>query len=202
MRFVLYPLALALTCVTPPVLSQGNRYIDTEQQCLKIHGTWTPSKYGLRGQGITMKSCYVDMNPYGECRQAGGHSIDNAPDEIRCQLPHSELGKMAQCRENQGLWAKIGQSFLCYLEAAEKKCRQEGGNWDIGLGDQFYCFKTAIDGGKPCMDSSDCQFACLYTGPPLPVGEQVAGKCQSSNRSSGECYSRVTRGKLDGYMCP
>lgn len=204
MRFVLYILAFVLTIASPPAFSQGKRYIDTEEQCLTIHGTWAPSRYDLRGQGMIMKSCYVDMNPYGECKQAGGHNIDNAPDQIRCQLPQSKLGKMAQCRKNHGLWAMNEWSFLCYLEAEEQMCRQEGGSWELGgMGKSlFYCYKAAIDAGKPCRDNSECQFGCRYAGPKLPPGEQVVGKCESSNRSSFECYSDVVNGKYGGYRCP
>lgn len=149
-----------------------------------------------------MKSCYVDMNPYGECRQAGGYNIDKVPDEIRCELPQSELGRMAQCRENHGLWKMTGWGLLCYLEAEEQKCLQEGGNWEVGgMANRFYCFKTAIDAGKPCRDESECQFGCRYVGPLSTPGEQVVGKCESSNRSSG-CFSAVIKGKLDSYQCP
>jgi len=185
-----------------PAMSQANRYVDTEHDCLKLNGTWARSSYEL-GQGVVMKACFVDMNPYGECKQAGGRSITNAPDEIRCQLPHSELGKMAQCREKHGLWAPRKRGFLCYLEAEEKKCREEGGSWEIGrMGEMFYCFKTAVDGGKLCSDNSECEFGCFYSGP-LPVTEnEIVGTCSTSNRSSGNCYVVVRHGKIDGPICP
>lgn len=203
MKFIVYPLAVTLITAMPSAFSQSKRYIDTEEQCREIHGTWAPSKYALRGQSITMMSCYVDMNPYGECRQAGGYNIDKAPDEIRCQLPQTDLGRMAQCREKLGLWAMTAQGFLCYPEATEQKCRKEGGRWEIGgIASLFYCYKTAIDGGKPCRDNSECQFGCRYEGPNPPQEKQVVGKCQSSNRSSFECYSDVVDGKYGGYRCP
>jgi hypothetical protein len=38
-------------------------------------------------------------------------------------------------------------------------------------------------------------------GPLSIPGEQVVGKCESSNHSS-DCFSAVIRGKLDRYQCP
>lgn len=185
----------------PSAYSQSKRYIDTEEQCLKILGTWAPSKHALTGQGVTMKSCYVDMNPYGECSQAGGYNIDKAPDEIRCQLPQSELGKMAQCRENHGLWSMTRRSFICYLEAAEQKCRQEGGSWEVGgMASLFRCVITATDAGNPCRDNSDCQLGCRYEGPRPASDEEIIGKCHSSNRAFG-CFVPVVKGKLGTGIC-
>jgi hypothetical protein len=201
MKFVLYLLALVLTFATPPALSQSKRYIDTEEQCLKIQGAWATSTYGLRGQGVIMKSCHVDMNPYGECGQAGGYNIQNVPDERRCQLPQSELGKIAQCRENRGLWAITGWGFLCYLEADEQKCHQEGGNWKVGgMANLFGCVRTASDAGKSCRDNSECQFGCRYDGPRPAPEEEIVGKCHSSNRDFG-CFVAIEKGKLGSGIC-
>ncbi|UCV21862.1 hypothetical protein [Ferribacterium limneticum] len=201
MRLALYLLALVLTLATPPAISKSMLYIDTKEQCLKIKGIWASSKYDLRGQGLTMEACYVDMNPYGECAQTGGYHVQGAPDERRCQLPQSEEGKMTQCREKHGLWTMTVWGFLCYSEADERKCREEGGSWEVGgMANLFRCVKTAADAYKPCRDDSECQFGCRYVGPHPSPDQEVVGKCHGSNKYFG-CFAPVKNGKLGVGMC-
>lgn len=81
-------------------------------------------------------------------------------------------------------------------------CFMRGGDYGIfGLSDRAFCNLKYSDGGKECLDSSECEGECLtraYLREPTP--EFVVGTCQPHHHIFG-CYSHVTNGKPTFSIC-
>jgi hypothetical protein len=61
------------------------------------------------------------------------------------------------------------------------------------------CVAPFKDGGKKCLDSSDCEGECL-TYASLPEGTPVQGMCEFSIQPGG-CFQPVTNGVAGDEMC-
>lgn len=73
-----------------------------------------------------------------------------------------------------------------------ESCAAKGGDWQTRMAGQF-CNERASDGGKPCMDSDECEGACLESEP-------GKGAC-SEYQTVFSCVTLIEDGKPFGSLC-
>ena|SRR5687767_3094907 len=134
----------------------------------------------------------------GECEEIGAvwYSEDNQPENsgycLRPYINRFECGKLG------GTWSGDEQLpptvRYCLFVERRNACFAKGGNWvrtgEIDMG----CRRKSIDGGKPCKDSSECQFGCR----PAAASETKKsdmGQCAIDDRPLG-CKQYVKDGKI------
>jgi hypothetical protein len=83
----------------------------------------------------------------------------------------------------------------------EADCDAKGGIWmRVGKLQRFGCVIPSKDAKKPCSDSSQCQFRCIYQGRPDFEGDRAVGFC-SVNSSIFGCYGLIAAGKAQEQKC-
>jgi len=94
-----------------------------------------------------------------------------------------------------------------HLSAAQaKQCRADGGYESRGGFGEPICQVRYADGGKPCLNKSDCLGRCISDAPDgdmraVAAGTPVSGHCAAEKEIFG-CYANVEDGKLvEGYFC-
>ncbi len=81
---------------------------------------------------------------------------------------------------------------------AQAECVVTQGRWGaLNWGNWGGCWHPAVDIGKPCKSSSDCQKLCLYKGPTVPTGAEVTGICSEYT----PCRVDVINGRLGASIC-
>ena len=87
------------------------------------------------------------------------------------------------------------------FSAARSQCLGEGGTWGPqGMLRHGLCVRQMADAGKSCASAAECLGKCVYTGPPVPLGAPVEGKCTRSDVGFG-CLNLVRDGKYSGRLC-
>lgn len=104
------------------------------------------------------------------------------------------VGVLLCCVETTGSLA-AGPTFN------QANCEAQGGTWGrFGTYEGNICRLATRDGGRPCMDSSQCESAC-FTDQTLEKNVKVSGKCFEWSDTRGACLNRVQRGKSIGVSC-
>lgn len=82
------------------------------------------------------------------------------------------------------------------------ECRSAGGEWagdEIGRGRLIGCLMPTADANTICLDSSECESACLYD-PALDARDGKRGRCWRLNQYKG-CGILVGRGNEQRVQC-
>ena len=80
-------------------------------------------------------------------------------------------------------------------------CKAKGGLIDgIGLFGEPACVVRFSDGGKRCIDSSQCEGDCMVYGE-IPAGGGNQGKCASQTPEPGGCFARLVNGRAEKGIC-
>lgn len=82
------------------------------------------------------------------------------------------------------------------------RCKQLGGTWSRdGTIFFFGCLRPAIDAGKACTDSSQCEFHCNARKGEKPApGQRTVGQCQATNSYRG-CNIEIANGFARKEFC-
>ena len=82
------------------------------------------------------------------------------------------------------------------------RCKQLGGKWSRdGTVFFFGCLRPAVDAGKACTDSSQCEFHCNARKGEKPApGQQAVGQCQATNSYRG-CNIEIVGGLARKEFC-
>ena len=85
--------------------------------------------------------------------------------------------------------------------AERARCEAAGGTVErAGMRGWENCIQTFADGGKTCMDSSDCIGSCRTVGEFADGGSRVTGQCTSNDNVFG-CYQTVEDGVAGPALC-
>lgn len=90
------------------------------------------------------------------------------------------------------------------LLVKERQCRASGGEWGRhGVRDHlcgiYTCAPRTKDGGKRCVNRSDCEYLCI-TKKPFPLGSTVVGECAAVVTEFG-CFNYVDGGRMVSRVC-
>jgi hypothetical protein len=82
----------------------------------------------------------------------------------------------------------------------KEQCEVNNGTWfKSGMTEQEFCDIAALDAGKSCTDSVDCESTCVTES--NTVGEHVTGYCDKWHHSLGRCVAEVKDGVNMGGVC-
>jgi hypothetical protein len=119
--------------------------------------------------------------PRDDCLARGGRWYS---DVNACTFFASRDANVVECEKQGGSWGRFGARMEhCALDSERAACVSDGGRWEKrGLSQLFRCIRESKDGGKVCTDRSECEFECLYDGPPPRTsGPEISGRCSSDN---------------------
>lgn len=102
-----------------------------------------------------------------------------------------------------GLVSSCANSTVSKIQVPQTKegCLAIGGSWiNVGLpGTPKRCDIKTGDGGKTCIDSSQCQGECL-ANKSKNTGSKTPGKCSDYIATFG-CYRKVEKGIVGVELC-
>ena len=106
------------------------------------------------------------------------------------------------CQYDCSLEQDVARMRLKQLDALDlSACKGQGGLvGGIGIFGDAACIKYFSDGGRKCVDSSDCQGNCMVYGAFKP-GDIVEGQCASQSPEPGGCFAEVANGKALPGIC-
>lgn len=155
-------------------------YVDTREECTTLGGAW------LGGRDSWRASCQVTW-AREECLRLGGgwNPLPAAPNGGFCMAQVSERATQRQCTLSGGTWGPPGSSMpFCQPGPARAAAPA----------------KKASDADRACKGQADCIYGCVYRGPTVVPGTDVAGVCRALPPVSG-CDAMVANGKLAGTIC-
>lgn len=91
-------------------------------------------------------------------------------------------------------------ALLCGCGTAAEVCAARGGRLNAGIAGEGPCVFPTKDGGKPCHDKADCEFACWAPRDGTEPGTSVTGECAPWPIRFG-CHADVSNGIAGGTMC-
>ena len=149
-----------------------------------------------------------------ECVALGGAWLASRANwQAACQVPWER----EDCLRLRGAWTPMAAApagGVCIaqvsLGATARQCTAGGGTWGPPGSAMPYCqpgtvmaqapSRPASDANKVCASQKQCIYGCVYTGPAVPAGADVTGRCRATNTGSG-CFSFVDGGRLAGEVC-
>ncbi len=116
------------------------------------------------------------------------------------------------CRQKvNGTWEDVscGKHGAIPTPQDKESCESQGGRWGpIGLSPEEVCVMPTTDAGKVCLDSSECQSACVadlnqledYITVNMHIPIPATGKCTAWKSVVG-CNAYVKHGVVNGVLC-
>jgi hypothetical protein len=171
-------IAAAAAWAQPAARTTG--FIDSREECTALGGAW------LANRGTWNAACQVPWGREDCLRLAGAWTpMGAAPAGGVCVAQVSVQATAQQCADSGGTWGPPGSSM--------PYCQE-------GTGRAMAPVRAASDANKACASQSDCLYGCVYGGPPVATGAQVAGHCRPTSQVQG-CYAMVEKGRLAGNIC-
>jgi hypothetical protein len=100
-----------------------------------------------------------------------------------------------------GLIVCCGAPVLAGAPGSREACEAAGGRWGrFGLRQQELCDLPTPDGGKACLDVSDCASTCVAPKA-AAVGSSAEGTCYPRAILLGTCLKYVRGGVVAPPMC-
>ena len=83
---------------------------------------------------------------------------------------------------------------------AKSPCAAIGGYWFRSRSGDFLCDEPAVDAGKTCSDSHDCEGTCIAPAT-TPANATAIGHCDRFHIVAGRCVNEVRGGRALGVSC-
>lgn len=175
--------------------------VDSAAACEKLGGTWQTAEYGaFKWRDV----CTFFLN-LEDCDSRGGNFLRNESSGlVRCAMPISLDGTVAQCHAKGGKWGShCGRGDYCFFDTEQRACEKSGGIWECSRSrfrKEASCVQTSADGGRECTDSAECKFGCLYQIKRLDERGRLLGRCAATSGRAG-CFTFLQNGRIAGEIC-
>lgn len=107
--------------------------------------------------------------------------------------------KIMSLRHRIALAVCMAVAVPASISGCNASCESTGRRLNAGISGKGNCVSPTRDGGKPCTDPGDCEFAC-WAPDGAKAGEPAAGQCAEWPIQFG-CHAGVIKGIAQVAMC-